>query len=90
MSSKTIMKKNLKNEKAKLHEQLSSLKKTIGDFKVERKANWKAFKNSVKDDVNRIKRSIDKLSTQKLSKRIKIALPTNGAAHGKVSVTETV
>lgn len=82
------MKENLKKEKAKLHEQLSFLKKAIGEFKVERRAKWKAFKSSMKDDVTKIKRSIDKLSARKLNKQPKIVLPTNGSANGKVSVNE--
>ena len=88
MSTKKVIKKNLKVERAKLHEKLSSLKKIIGDFKVERRANWKAFKNSMKDEVSKIKKSIDKLRTRKLDRPMEISLPTNGSAHGKVPANE--
>ena len=60
----------------------------MGDFKVERRANWKAFKNSMKDEVSKIKKSIDKLNTRKLNRPIEISLPANGSAHGKVSANE--
>ncbi|CAN5511065.1 hypothetical protein BH10BAC4_BH10BAC4_23490 [soil metagenome] len=88
MSSKTIAKKNLKKERVRLHKKLSSLKKAISNFKVERKANWKAFKNAMKDDVSKIKKSIDKLSASKWNKHRKVILPTNGSDNGKVSVSE--
>lgn len=88
MSNKTVLKKNLKEERAKLNERLSSLKKTIGDFKTERKANWKTFKNAMKDEVIKIEKSIDKLRARKLTKPMKLSLPPNGSAHAKVSVSE--
>ena len=43
----------------------------ISDFKVERKANWKAFKNAMKDEVSQLKKSIHKLSIHKLNKQMK-------------------
>ena len=88
MSSKTVRKENLKKERAKLYEKLSSLKTMISDFKVERKANWKVFKNAIKDEVSQLKKSIHKLSIHKLNKQMKSSLPTNGSAHGKVTVNE--
>ena len=64
MSDKTELKENLKKEKAKLHEKISSLKKIISDYKVERKTNWKEFKNKMNDDKNKIEKSIDKLTSR--------------------------
>ena len=88
MSTKRVIKKNLKVERAKLHEKLSSLKQMMSDFKVERRTNWKAFKNSMKDEVSKIRKSIDKLSTRKLDRPIEISLSANGSAHGKVPAKE--
>ena len=90
MSTKNVIRKNLKVERAKLHEKLSSLKTMISDFKVERKANWKVFKNAMKDEVSQLKKSIHKLSIHKLNKQMKSSLPTNGSANGKVTVNEIV
>ena len=65
MSNKTEMKAILKNEKAQLHEEISSAKKSMKDFKAERKADWKEFKNKMNDDIDKIEKSVDELTSRK-------------------------
>ena len=62
MSNKTEMKATLKNEKAKLNKEISSAKKSLKDFKAKRKADWKEFKNKMNDNIDKIEKSVDKLS----------------------------
>ena len=63
MSNNTDAKEILKIEKAKLHDEISSTKKSFSDYKIERKANWKEFKAKMNDDVSKIEKSILKLTT---------------------------
>ena len=35
------------------------------DFKAERKADWKSFKNKKNDDIDKIEKSVDKLTVRK-------------------------
>ena len=65
MSNKTEMKAILKNEKTKLHEEISSAKKCLSDYKAERKADWKEFKNKMNDNIDKIEKSMDKLKVPK-------------------------
>ena len=58
MSDKT----ELKKDKKKLHEEMSSLKKFMVDYKTERKATWRLFKNKMNNDLRRIGKSLDELS----------------------------
>ena len=58
----TKEKETSKKEKTKLHKELSSLNKLLCDYKVERKANWKSFKNKINDDIDKIEKSINKLA----------------------------
>ena len=63
MSTKTEANATLKKEKANYHKEISSLKKVMSDYKVERKANWESFKNKMKDDIDKIEKSVDKLTS---------------------------
>jgi septal ring factor EnvC (AmiA/AmiB activator) len=65
MSTITEDKAILKKEKSKLEKEISSLKKVMSDYKVERKANWKTFKNKMNDDIEKIEKSIGKLTNHK-------------------------
>ena len=62
---KTKLKATFKNEKTKLHEEISSAKKSMKDFKAERKADWKSFKNKMNDDIDKIEKSVGKLTVRK-------------------------
>jgi hypothetical protein len=58
----TKAKETSKEEKTKLHKELSSLNKLLSDYKVERKANWKSFKNKMNNDIDKIEKSINKMA----------------------------
>ena len=62
MLHKAKLKDNSKKERSSQHKELSSLKKLLSDYKVERKANWKSFKRKMNDDIGKIEKSINKLS----------------------------
>ena len=61
MLHKAKLKDSSKKEKSTHHKELSSLKKLLSDYKVERKANWKSFKRKMNDDIGKIEKSINKL-----------------------------
>ena len=63
MLHKAKLKDDSKKEKSSQHKELSSLKKLLSDYKVERKANWKSFKRKMNDDIGKIEKSINKLAT---------------------------
>ena len=65
MSNKTEMKAILKNEKTKLHEEISSAKKSLCDYKAERIAVQKEFKNKMNDNIDKIEKSVDELTSHK-------------------------
>ena len=58
----TKAKETSKEEKTKLHQELSSLNKLLSDYKVERKANWKSFKTKINNDIDKIEKSINKMA----------------------------
>ena len=62
MLQKAKLKENSKKEKSSHLKALSSLKKLLSDYKVERKANWKSFKRKMNDDIGKIEKSINKLT----------------------------
>ena len=62
MLHKAKLKDNSKKERSSQHKELSSLKKLLSDYKVERKANWKSFKRKMNDDIGKIEKSINKLT----------------------------
>ena len=63
MTKKIEAKEALKKDKANHYNQISSLKKIMSDYKVERKANWKEFKSKMEDDISKIEKSITELTT---------------------------
>ena len=52
-----------KEDKVNLRNAISSLKKSMTDYKVERKSEWKSFKNKFNDDMDKIEKSLEKLNT---------------------------
>jgi len=56
MAKKTEVKKALKKSKALVKKEISSLKKDLNDYKKERQADWKSFKNKINDDINKLKK----------------------------------
>jgi hypothetical protein len=65
MSGKTEMKAVLKNEKAKLYEEISSTKKIMSDYKADRRVDWKEFKSKMNDNIDKIEKSVDALASRK-------------------------
>jgi hypothetical protein len=65
MSTTTEEKTILKKEKSNHEKEISSLKKVMRDYKVERKENWKTFKNKMNDDIDKIEKSLGKLTKKK-------------------------
>lgn len=65
MSTTTEEKTIMKKEKSIHENEISSLKKVMSDYKIERKANWKTFKNKINDDIDKIEKSLGKLTTKK-------------------------
>ena len=63
MLHKAKLKDNYKNEKSNYHKELSSLKKLLSEYKVERKADWKSFKNKMKNSIGKIEKSMNNLSS---------------------------
>lgn len=61
MMKKPEIKVNLKKEKEKVQSELVSLKKSLLEYKKERKDDWKKFKKKMKDDLSKIEKSISKL-----------------------------
>jgi len=65
MSTKTATKEIAKIQKGTIQKELTLLISSIRDYKVERKANWKSFKNKTNHEIDAINKSIIKLSISK-------------------------
>jgi hypothetical protein len=63
MARKAKLKDDSEEEKTSHYKELSSLKKLLRDYKVERKANWKSFKSKIKDSIGKLEKSVDRPST---------------------------
>jgi hypothetical protein len=63
MVRKAKLKNGSKKGKKSHHKELSSLKKLLSDYKVERKADWKSFKSKMKDNIGKIEKAMNKLAT---------------------------
>ena len=60
----TELKENWKVDKQHLNSAISTLKKNMTDFKVERKSEWKIFKKNFNDDIISIEKSLKDLTTR--------------------------
>jgi hypothetical protein len=63
MAISTELKENWKEDKAILNKAISSLKKSMADHKAERKAEWRSYKIKVRDELEKIEKSLQKLSS---------------------------
>ena len=63
MLHKAKLKDDSKRGKTSQYKELSSLRKLLSEYKVERKADWKAFKNKMKNSIGKIEKSMNKLSS---------------------------
>jgi hypothetical protein len=57
------VKENWKEDKANLEDAISSLKKWMSDYKTERKAEWKLFKDQYKEDLDNIEETLKVMNT---------------------------
>ena len=62
MALATEVKENWKKDKVILHNAISSLKKSMDDFKAGRKSEWKTFKNKFNDEMDQLEESLKKLT----------------------------
>ena len=65
MATASVVKETSKDEKLKLRKEISALKKGMTDFKVQRKSEWKAFKNKFFDNIEKVEKSLKKLNDQR-------------------------
>jgi hypothetical protein len=65
MSTKTEAKESLKKEQTKLHDEISSAQKSLSNYKVERKAEWKEFKSKMNESIDKIEKSVDEMTSRK-------------------------
>lgn len=63
MATAVKLKTNSKEDKVNFHTAISSLKKSISDYKIERKSEWKAFKTKFNDDLEKVEKSLKKMTT---------------------------
>jgi hypothetical protein len=52
----------IKKKESLLLKEISFLEKNMSDYKAERKASWKTFKNKMETDLNKIRQSIEEIS----------------------------
>jgi hypothetical protein len=63
MAITTVLKENWKEGKVNLQNEISSLKKCMTHYKVERKSEWKSFKNKFNDDMDKVEKSLKNLTS---------------------------
>ena len=61
MAITTLLQENWKEDKAKLEDAVSSLKKSMKESKKVRKSEWKLLKSKFKDDMKQAKKSLKDL-----------------------------
>ncbi len=62
MAITTLLKENWKEDKHNLFTTIETLKKSLADYKVERKTEWRTFKNKFKDDMKEVDKSLKRLT----------------------------
>jgi hypothetical protein len=62
MDITTKFKKNWKEDKENLHNEISSLKKYMLDYKLERKSEWRLFKIKFNEDMDKVAESLKNLT----------------------------
>lgn len=63
MATAVKSKANSKEDKVNLHSAISSLKKSISDYKIERKSEWKTFKTKFNVDLEKVEKSLKKMTS---------------------------
>jgi hypothetical protein len=52
----------IKKKETILLKEITFIEKNLANYRAERKANWKSFKNKMETDINQIKKSIEALT----------------------------
>jgi len=60
----TELKENWKEDKVHINNAISSLKKSMTDFKVERKSKWKLFNGRFNGDMVKVEKSLKEMTTR--------------------------
>lgn len=68
MEITTLLQENWKEDKAKLENAISSLKKEMKEFKKGKKSEWKTLKSKFKDDMDKIEKSLKDLKSRRKNK----------------------
>jgi hypothetical protein len=68
MSTTTEKRTILKKEALNHEKEITSLKKVMSDYKTERKSNWKIFKTKINDDIDKIEKSLGRLTKNRKHK----------------------
>ena len=63
MATTTKLKESWKEDKANLDNTISLLKKSMSDFKEERKSEQKSLKSKFNDDMENVEKSLKKFTT---------------------------
>jgi hypothetical protein len=62
MEITTELKENWRENKVKLQDEISSLKKCMTNYKEERKLDWKSFKTKFNEDLDKVEKSLKNLT----------------------------
>ena len=65
MAITTLVQENWKEDKAKLEDAISTLKKGLKESKKERKSEWKTIKSRFKDDMKQAEKSLKDLKASR-------------------------
>lgn len=58
----TKAKTPVKKETLDYEKEITSLKKVMSDYKIERKADWKIFKKNMNENIDKLEKSLDSSS----------------------------
>lgn len=72
MAKQTKVTKPIKNDKATLHEAILLLEITISEYKAERKAHWKSFKDKMNEELDKIRQTVNEMPVKDTIKSKKL------------------
>lgn len=72
----TELEKTRKEDKVDIHNALEALKTRVDKYKEKRKTEWKSFKNKYEEELEKVEKSIEKLSTlqKRASKKVWLSI----------------
>jgi len=53
---------NVKEDRITINNAISTIRKSMADYKAERKSDWKSFKSKFNDDMDKIQESLKKMT----------------------------